>query len=225
MIFSADGSRLAYWAIKEHQWCVMTDEGQCGPAWDAIKGGPMFFGRASNPNGVQIAYAAAKGDSRQLVVDGVPIAHDYDKIATGFANLPTNDGFETLAVRGKSLFRVRYQIDPSAVATAKPSPAAVRELTLAEERGRSHSRCAARSVLPTGASASRRVVFAGDVFGGVRALRSGTRRGAESADRCLLLERNCDDSTQVALMLAKLGYPNVFVFKGGWAEWSTANPT
>ncbi len=134
MIFSADGSRLAYWAIKEHQWCVMTDEGQCGPAWDAIKGGPMFFGRASNPNGVQIAYAAAKGDSRQLVVDGVPIAHDYDKIATGFANLPTNDGFETLAVRGKSLFRVRYQIDPSAVATAKPSPAAVRELTLAEVR-------------------------------------------------------------------------------------------
>lgn len=119
--FSSDSRRTAYWALRNEKWRVITDSGQSGAEWDGIRGGVVFFGQQSDPNGVQMVYGAAQGDLRRLIVNGEPVGQAYDKIATGFAPLPQGNGFEVIAARNNKLYRVKWTSSgESLVAGNKP---------------------------------------------------------------------------------------------------------
>lgn len=63
---SRDGARLAYPALENGRWRVVVD-GVAGDAFDAILSGTLTF----DPTGRRVVYAASRGDSVHVVVDGV----------------------------------------------------------------------------------------------------------------------------------------------------------
>jgi len=63
---SRDGARLAYPALENGRWHVVVD-GVAGDAFDAILAGTLKF----DPTGRRVVYVASRGDSVQVVVDGV----------------------------------------------------------------------------------------------------------------------------------------------------------
>jgi len=65
-VLSRDGSRLAYPAFANDRWRVVVDD-VAGDAFDAILSGTLAF----DPTGRRVMYAASRGDSVHVVVDGV----------------------------------------------------------------------------------------------------------------------------------------------------------
>jgi len=61
--FSRDGSRAAYKAGRGDKWLAVVD-GQAGPEYDEIRGGPLF------KDAGQCTYVARKGDNWVGVIDG-----------------------------------------------------------------------------------------------------------------------------------------------------------
>jgi hypothetical protein len=72
------------------------------------------------------------GDTRQLVINGEIVGPAYDKIATGLTPVASGSGFETIAAREKTLYRVIWKAaaTPAAAeypATPSPLPVATAE--------------------------------------------------------------------------------------------------
>jgi predicted sulfurtransferase len=66
--------------------------------------------------------------------------------------------------------------------------------------------------------------FPREDFGGAYAkLRSRLETNKKQVLLVYCSDASCEDSQMVADGLTKLGYQRVFVFKGGWAEWTEAN--
>ena len=66
-VLSASGDRLAYAALDGGRWRVVADD-SAGPPVDAVLAGSLAF----DGDGRRLAYAARRGESTLVVVDGVP---------------------------------------------------------------------------------------------------------------------------------------------------------
>jgi len=77
LIFSPDGKRVAYVAIKGQKQMVVVDS-QEGTEYDGILGAIAF-----SPNGQRVAFSAMRGKKKLVVVDGRESPPEYDEIGEG----------------------------------------------------------------------------------------------------------------------------------------------
>jgi hypothetical protein len=75
-VLSADGKRMAYRARTKASFVVV--DGVAGPKYDQVRAGTVAF----SPGGEHVAYAAATGEHRYLVIDDVVIENGYEGFPT-----------------------------------------------------------------------------------------------------------------------------------------------
>jgi len=103
-IFSADGRRVAYFAVQDKKWFPVVD-GQPGPRFDDFSVRSLRM----SPDGAHVAYGVFTGSRMHIFIDGQP-GPEFDAIGR---NGPAFDGGGALEYIGldkkeKALYRVRH---------------------------------------------------------------------------------------------------------------------
>ena len=101
-IFSPDGKRIAYGAVKDNTCCVVLD-GQPGPEYKVIHN--IRF----SPDGKHLVYIANKDDYWFFVVDGLE-GPKYNAILIETHIFHPDGALGYLAVKGGILYRVKQRL-------------------------------------------------------------------------------------------------------------------
>src|SRR3954452_21093330 len=103
MVYSADSKHLAYRALTGQQPVVVVD-GKATEPFDVLTA--VNF----SPDGTRYAFAALKGSTGKIYVDGVPVANAYTAwVRDSRPVWPANDAIDLLMARDRTLLQVKVQ--------------------------------------------------------------------------------------------------------------------